>query len=444
MRQVVIAGRPNVGKSTLFNRLAGRRHALTHDLPGMTRDRISAIATLLDGREYELIDTGGLEYGVDPVSAFASEIRQQAERALETADLVLFVVDGNAGVVPEDEEVAQRLRPHTEKIILVVNKIDTTAARQGEGEFYRLGFGQLISISAEHGTNVEDLEEEIGARLPAEEGEVEGEKTEDRPVALAIIGRPNVGKSSLLNRLVGDERVVVSSIAGTTRDAIDEFVQRAGRNYLLIDTAGIRRKAKTTEGAEKLAVISSLKAIKRSDIALVMIDAVEGVTGQDATIASYADEEGKGAMILVNKWDLVEAEQDTAKLVEKSIRGKLKFLAYAPIEFISAKSGRRVEKLFDKIDRIAESYRARFRTSELNEILARAVAKHSPPAEQGKPRRFYYATQVRSSPPTIALFSSLEDPLHFSYRRFLENQFREALGLYGVPIRLVVRGRKGM
>ncbi len=443
MRRVVIIGRPNVGKSSLFNRLAGRRRALIHDMPGMTRDRISEMAKLEDGRTFELIDTGGLEYGENPLSAFAGEIRGQAMRAVETADVILFVVDGDAGLLPEDEEIARELRPHAEKVILVVNKLDKRTAQEGEPEFYALGLEPLIAISAEHGLAFEDLTEEIATRLPDEPSEAE-EDDEERPVRLAIIGRPNVGKSSLLNRLVGDERAVVSPIAGTTRDAVDEMIVRDGRRYQIIDTAGIRKKAKTTEGAEKLAVISALKAIERADIALVMLDAIEGATAQDATVAGYAEKEGKGAMILVNKWDLVEAEQDTAKLVEQGIRAKLKFLAYAPMEFISAKSGRRVEKLFDKIDRIAASHRARFKTSELNEILARAVAKHSPPAVNGRPRRFYYATQLKASPTTIALFSNIDEPLHFSYKRYLDNQFREALSLYGTPVHLIVRGRKGM
>ncbi|HVR42089.1 MAG TPA: ribosome biogenesis GTPase Der [Thermoanaerobaculia bacterium] len=443
MNRVVIVGRPNVGKSTLFNRLAGRRRALIHDMPGMTRDRISALSSLADGRSFELIDTGGLEYGQNPLSAFAGEIREQALRAIETASVIVFVVDGTAGSMPEDEEIATELRPHAEKVVVVVNKIDTGSARDSAGEFYALGFERLIAVSAEHGINLDELEQELAKRLPHDPDEAEaGDETS--PVRLSIIGRPNVGKSSLLNRLAGSERVVVSSIAGTTRDAVDEWIERGGRRYLVIDTAGIRRKGKTTDGAEKLAVISALKAVRRSEVALVMIDAVEGVTAQDATVAGYAEEEGKGALILVNKWDLVEAEQDTAKRVEETIRSKLKFLQYAPVEFISAKTGRRVDKLFDQIDRIAESHRARFRTSELNQILAAAVAKHSPPSVDGKGRKFYYATQLRSGPPTIALFSNVEQPLHFSYKRFLENQFREALGLVGTPVRLVVRGRRGM
>jgi GTP-binding protein len=281
----------------------------------MTRDRISEIAKLTDGRTFELIDTGGLEYGENPLSAFAGEIREQARRAIETADAILFVVDGEAGLLPEDEEIARDLRPASDRVVVVVNKIDTRVAQESQGEFYALGFETVITVSAEHGTNMEELGDEIGARLPDAPEESE-EDDENRPIRVAIIGRPNVGKSSLLNRLVGDERAVVSDIAGTTRDAIDELVERDGRRYLFIDTAGIRRKGKTTEQAEKLAVISSLRAIARAEIALVMIEAVEGVTAQDATVAGYAEKEGASALILVNKWDLVDAEQDTARKVE--------------------------------------------------------------------------------------------------------------------------------
>jgi GTP-binding protein len=261
---------------------------------------------------------------------------------------------------------------------------------------------------------------------------------------VAIIGRPNVGKSSLLNRLTNEERSVVSPISGTTRDAIDEEIERNGRRYVIIDTAGIRRKGKTTDEAEKLAVISARKAIERCEIALVMIDAVDGVTAQDATVAGYAEDAGKAAMLLVNKWDAAEHEQDDSKKFEEHVRFKMKFLAYAPIEFISAKTGRRVEKVFPKIDQIVAGYRQKFRTSELNQILERAVQAHNPPVVRGRPRRFYYATQLKSGPPTFALFSNSDEPLHFSYRRYLENQFREHFGLVGVPIHFVIRARKGM
>jgi len=443
MKRVVIVGRPNVGKSTLFNRLAGKRRALIHDLPGMTRDRLSEVLTLDDGRRYELTDTGGLEYGDTPMSAYAGEIRAQAKRALEGADLILFVVDGAAGVLPEDRDIAQDLRSDADRVIVLVNKVDRKDADEAVNEFYELGLERLMPISAEHGVGTDDLIDVIEEILPPEEAEELGED-ENAPVRLAIIGRPNVGKSSLLNRLTNEERAVVSPISGTTRDAIDSELLRDGKRYIVIDTAGIRRKGKTTDEAEKLAVISARKAIERCEIALVMIDAVDGVTAQDATVAGYADEAGKAALILVNKWDAGEHTQDDAKKFEEDIRFKLKFLSYAPVEFISAKTGRRVEKIFPRIDEIAVSYRKRFRTSELNQILERAVAQHNPPTVRGRPRRFYYATQLKTQPPTIALFCNVDEPLHFSYRRYLENQFREAFGLVGCPVRFVLRARKGM
>ncbi len=443
MKRIVIVGRPNVGKSTLFNRLAGRRRALTHDLPGMTRDRLSDIVTLDDGRTYELTDTGGLEYGETPMSAFAGEIKAQAQRALEEADFVLFVVDGAAGLLAEDRDIAEELRPVAAKTVLIVNKTDRKDAEASVPEFYELGLERVFPISAEHGDGIQDLIDAISEIVPdLSDEESAGEAS--APLRVAIIGRPNVGKSSLLNRLLNEERAVVSPISGTTRDAIDSEIERNGKRYLIIDTAGIRRKGKTTDEAEKLAVISARKAIERCELALVIIDATEGVTAQDATVAGYADEAGKAALILVNKWDVDEHAQDDAKKFEEMVRFRLKFLQYAPLEFISAKSGRRVEKIFPKIDTIAAGYRGRFRTSELNQILEKVVRGHQPPAVKGRPRRFYYCTQLKSGPPTFALFSNISEPLHFSYRRYLDNQFREALGLVGCPVHFVVRAREGM
>jgi GTPase len=445
LKRIVIVGRPNVGKSTLFNRLAGKRRALTHDLPGMTRDRLSEIVSLDDGRRYELTDTGGLEYGDSPMSAFATEIRAQATRALRDADMILFVVDGSAGVLPEDRDIAQDLRSEASKTVLLVNKVDRRDAEESVNEFWSLGFERMIPISAEHGgEGIDELFDAIGEVVPAESAEEEEEEDENAPIRVAIIGRPNVGKSSLLNKLTNEERAVVSPVSGTTRDAIDSEIVRDGRRYLIIDTAGIRRKGKTTDEAEKLAVISARKAIERAEVALVMIDAVDGVTAQDAHVAGYAEEAGKAALLLVNKWDIGEHEQDEYKKFEDRVRFQMKFLAYAPLEFISAKTGRRVEKIFPRIDQIAAGYRKRFRTSELNEILERAVRNHNPPSVKGKPRRFYYATQLKTQPPTIALFSNTDEQLHFSYRRYLENQFREELGLIGTPVHFVIRARKGM
>jgi GTPase len=444
VKKIVIVGRPNVGKSTLFNRLAGKRRALTHDLPGMTRDRLSDVVTLDDGRRYELTDTGGLEYGESPMSAFADEIKAQAERALDDADFILFVVDGAAGILSEDRDIAQQLRSVAAKTLLVVNKTDRRDAEANVPEFYELGFERVLPMSAEHGAGLQELTDELEAIVSDESLEENEADEADAPIRVAIIGRPNVGKSSLLNRLLNEERAVVSPISGTTRDAIDSEIMRDGKRYLIIDTAGIRRKGKTTDEAEKLAVISARKAIERAEIALVVIDAVDGVTGQDATVAGYADEAGKAALVLVNKWDVGEHTQDESKKFEDTVRFKLKFLQYAPLEFISAKSGRRVEKIFPRIDTIVEGYRRRFRTSELNQILERAIRQHQPPSVKGKPRRFYYCTQLRPAPPTFALFSNVDEPLHFSYRRYLDNQFREALGLVGCPLHFVIRARTGM
>jgi GTP-binding protein len=444
LKKVVIVGRPNVGKSTLFNRLAGKRRALTHDLPGMTRDRLTDVVELDDGRRYELTDTGGLEYGDSPMSAFAGEIRDQAQRALREADFILFVVDGAAGLLAEDRDIAQELRSEASKTVLVVNKTDRKDAEEAVPEFWELGFERLLAISAEHGGGVDDVMDAIGEIVPPlEEGEGE-EDDENAPVRIAIIGRPNVGKSSLLNKLTQEERSVVSPISGTTRDAIDSEIVRNGKQYTLIDTAGIRRKGKTTDEAEKLAVISARKAIERCEIALVMIDATDGATGQDATVAGYAEDAGKAAVILVNKWDVGEHDPDDYKRFEEKLRFMLKFLSYAPLLFISAKTGRNVEKIFPKIDQITQGYRRKFRTSELNAVLERAVQAHHAPTVRGKPRRFYYVTQLKSGPPTFALFSNVDEPLHFSYRRYLENQFRDAFNLVGCPIHFVIRARKGM
>ena len=394
-----------------------------------------------DGRRYELTDTGGLEYGHSPLSAYADEIRAQATRAADEADLILFVVDGAAGVMPEDRDIAQQLRPSASRTLLLVNKTDRRDAEERVNDFYELGYERLIPISAEHGRGIDEVVDAIGEVVSLSEEEA---PRAEEPVPIAIIGRPNVGKSSLLNRLLNEERAVVSPISGTTRDAIDSEIEHNGRRYVIIDTAGIRRKGKTSDEAEKLAVISARKAIERCEIALVMLDATEGVAAQDATVAGYAEEAGKAAMLLVNKWDAAQHEPDDYKKFEEQIRFKLKFLPYAPVEFISAKTGRRVEKIFQRVDQIIEGYRKRFRTSELNTILERALAEHQPPAIRGRPRRFYYATQLKTRPPTIALFSNTDEPLHFSYRRYLENQFRDALGLVGCPIHLVIRARKGM
>jgi len=378
------------------------------------------------------------------MSEFATEIREQAQAAIDESDLVLFVVDGPDGVVSEDRDIASALREGSRNVVVVVNKIDRHIGEASVNEFHELGFSSLVAISAEHGTNIEQVIDIISDMVPPLDATTEEEAISDA-VRVAIIGRPNVGKSSLLNRMMGKQRVVVSEISGTTRDAIDERLEREGKSYLIIDTAGIRRKGKTTDEAEKLSVISARKAIERAEVVILVVDGLEGITAQDAHVAGYAEEEGRAAIIVVNKWDAVERTETLTKEFESSVRRRLKFLEYAPLEFISAKYGRRVEKLFARIDEIAQNYRARFRTARLNEILEKAINAHHPPtAKRGKQRRFYYATQLKAAPPTIGLFSNVAEPIHFSYRRYLENQFREALGLHGTPIHFVIRGRKGM
>jgi GTP-binding protein len=377
------------------------------------------------------------------MSAFAGEIREQATRALREADFILFVVDGAAGLLAEDRDIAQELRRDAAKTVLIVNKTDRKDAAEAVDEFWELGLERVMPMSAEHGDGVDDVIDAISEIVPPESAQEE-EEDENAPVRVAIIGRPNVGKSSLLNKLTAQERAVVSPISGTTRDAIDSPIERNGKPYLLIDTAGIRRKGKTTDEAEKLAVMSARRAIERCEIALAIFDATEGATSQDATVAGYAEDAGKAALILVNKWDVGEHAQDDYRKFEDELRRKLKFLSYAPLLFISAKTGRNVEKIFPQIDRIVAAYRKKFRTSELNEILERAVIAHNPPVVKGKPRRFYYVTQLKSGPPTFALFSNTDEPLHFSYRRYLENQFRDTLGLVGCPVHFVIRARKGM
>ena len=399
LKHVVIVGRPNVGKSTLFNRIAGKRRALIHDLPGMTRDRLTDIVELDSGRRFELTDTGGLEYGDTPMSAYADEIKAQARRAVESADLILFVLDGSAGILPEDRDIATDLRREAARTIVIVNKIDRRDAEEAVNDFYELGFERLLPLSAEHGTGLDDLLDAITEILPADSALAEDEEAADAPIRVAIIGRPNVGKSSLLNRLTNEERAVVSPISGTTRDAIDSEILRNGRRYLLIDTAGIRRKGKTTDEAEKLAVISARKAIERCEIALVMFDANDGPTAQDAHVAGYAEEAGRAAMILVNKWDVGEHAQDDAKKFEDMVRFKLKFLPYAPLEFISAKTGRAVQKLVPAMETALASWDSRIATGPLNTWVKEIVAATPPPVVVPPvviPETYTYAPAVSS------------------------------------------------
>ena len=440
---VAICGRPNVGKSTLFNRLTRSRTALVHDLPGMTRDRSYGHVTCLDEvgdpeEVFDLVDTGGLDYeGEDVITA---GITRMAQEALREAHVLLLVVDSHDGCNPIDGEIAHRLHDQGKPSILVINKIDGTKGGSPDGEFYALGFDEIHIISAAHGTGVPELLDAVRARLPfhrtPEEAALHEAADERR---FAILGRPNVGKSSLCNRLLGYERSLVSEVAGTTRDTVDTVFTVDNRLYRLIDTAGIRRKGKTSEGAELLSIVKARQAMARADVSLLLIDAVEGVTHQDAVIAGYAQEAGAAVVLVVNKWDLVEKDTYTSIDMEEKMRFQLGFLQHAPMIFISALSGQRVPKLFEHIDRVAEAHAKRIPTAKLNAFLEDSVRAMSPHAVDGKLPRLYFMTQVGVRPPTFVIRANTDRGLHFSYMRFLENRLREEFDLTGTPLRLSVQ-----
>lgn len=431
-----IIGRPNVGKSTLFNKLIGKRVAIVEDVPGVTRDRIYGDAEWLNYK-FKLIDTGGIEPESEDI--ILKQMKRQAELAVELADVIIFIVDGKEGVTPADYEVAEMLRKSTKPVILVVNKIDNMSLESNKYEFYNLGIGDPISISASLGLGIGDMLDEIVKNL----SEVsDGEDEDEAEIKVAIAGKPNVGKSSLLNRLAGEERVIVSDIPGTTRDAIDSYIEIGEDRFLFIDTAGMRRKAKVKEEVERYSVIRSLAAIERADVCLVMIDAEEGVTEQDEKIAGYAHESGKAIIIVVNKWDLIEKNDKTTEEFTKKIRVALSFISYAPIVFISVKTGQRMQKLIESIKYVAAQHSSRIKTGVLNEVIAQAVMMKQPPVEKGKLLRIYYITQVSTKPPTFVIFVNYEEAIHFSYERYLENQIRQHLGLEGTPIRFIYRKKK--
>lgn len=431
---VAIVGRPNVGKSSLFNRIVGQRIAIVEGEPGITRDRIYA-QTEWGGRRFALVDTGGIDYGVE--EGFGALAREQAERAMEEADLLLFVVDARDGLLPADREVADALRRTDKPVLLVVNKVDDGRLMSTVAEFYALGLGEPIPVSAEHGRGIGDLLDRAMARLPREHDEerIEGE------VRIAVIGRPNVGKSSLVNRLVGEERSIVSDIPGTTRDAIDTTVERDGTLFTLVDTAGIRRQSRIEQAVERYSVIRALRAVDRSDVCLMLLDATELVTDQDKRIAGYAHEAGKGMIIVVNKWDLVEKDGTTMNRFEEKIRREMGFLSYAPILFISAKTGQRVHHIFELALYVANQHALRIPTGRLNEALHEATMKRQPPTDKGKRLRILYGTQVGVKPPTFAVFVNDPKLVHYSYLRYLENEFRERFGFVGTPIVLRLRQR---
>lgn len=453
MRKPIVAlvGRPNVGKSTLFNRLAGEPLAIVDDTPGTTRDRLMAESEW-NGRYFFVVDTGGIDPttgGKEALSIgsadYIQQIRQQAELAIREADVVLFLTDATSGVTPADQEVAQILRrnqkmiegkPHP-PVFLVVNKADNQTFRSGAAEFYELGIGQPYPISALHGTGTGDLLDDLVASFPAET-----EEEEDDSVKIAILGKPNVGKSSLLNRLVGEERSIVSPIAGTTRDAVDTKIVYEGIEITLIDTAGIRRRGKIEPGVEKYSVIRSMRAIERADVALLMIDATTGITAQDAHIAGYILEAQKSTVVLVNKWDAVEKDNFTMQNYTRRIRQELNFIDYVPILFISAKTGQRVDQVLPLALKVQEERLARLTTAQLNRILHNAQDAHHATSRTGKSLRIYYGTQVRSDPPTFLIYVNDPKLAHFTYLRYLENAIRKEYPFTGTPIRLVLKPRR--
>ena len=433
---VAIVGRPNVGKSTLFNVLAGSRIAIIEDTPGVTRDRIYADVEW-SGRSFTLIDTGGIE--PDAKDIILSQMREQAQIAIDTADVILFLTDFHQGLVDADAKVADMLRRSHKSVLLVVNKVDNFIKDEaGVYEFYNLGIGDPHPISAANRTGIGDLLDEVLKDLPqAQPGEME----DDRP-KVAIVGKPNVGKSSLINALLGENRLIVSDIAGTTRDAVDAVVKHNGREYVFIDTAGLRRKNKIKEDLEHYMIVRAVTAVERADIAVLVIDAKEGVTEQDAKIAGIAHERGKGIIVAVNKWDAIEKDNSSVKKFTDRIRNTLSFMPYADIMFISAKTGQRIQKLYDEIDTVLDSSKRRVATGVLNEILSEATAMQQPPTDKGKRLRCYYMTQVSVAPPTFVLFVNDTKLAHFSYMRYIENQIRETFGFKGTAIRILVREKK--
>jgi GTP-binding protein len=447
---VALVGRPNVGKSTLFNRIVGQRRAIVEDIPGTTRDRLYD-DTEWNGIPFTVVDTGGLEivesqkqreprHEPQPLSTasvgFIEEIRRQAEIAIDEADVVIMLVDAVDGPTPADEDVADVLRRSNKPVLVAANKAENEARRQAAFEFYALGLGEVYPISALHGLGVGDLLDEVVRSLPVVE-----EEEEPEALKIALVGRPNVGKSSLLNKLLGQERAIVSEIPGTTRDAIDTYLEWEGMPIVLIDTAGIRRRGRIERGLEQYSVLRALRAIQRADVVLLLVEATEMVTAQDAHIAGYILEAAKSVVVVVNKWDLVE--KDTYTMIEytKHIRADLKFLDYVPVLFISALTGQRVNKVLPTALRIQKERLVRIPTAELNRIMVKAVARHSPPSKRGKRLKFYYATQAGVDPPTFVFF--INDPrlVHFSYRRYIENQLRERYGFEGTPLKLNFRKR---
>ncbi|MFC3781375.1 ribosome biogenesis GTPase Der [Bacillus chungangensis] len=430
---IAIVGRPNVGKSTIFNRIVGERISIVEDIPGVTRDRIYSSAEWLT-HEFNLIDTGGIDIGDEP---FLEQIRQQAEIAIEEADVIIFITNGREGVTTADEQVAKILYRSKKPVVLAVNKVDNPEMRDQIYDFYALGFGEPFPISGAHGLGLGDLLDEAVKHFPNEEAIDYNEDV----IKFCLIGRPNVGKSSLVNAILGEERVIVSDIAGTTRDAIDSPYTYGEKEYVIIDTAGMRKKGKVYESTEKYSVLRALRAIERSDVVLVVLNAEEGIREQDKKIAGYADEAGRAVIIVVNKWDTIEKDDRTMKLFEEQIRDHFQFLSYAPIVFLSAVTKKRLKTLLPVINTVSENHAMRIQSSVLNEVIQDAVAMNPTPTDRGRRLRIYYATQVAVKPPTFVIFVNDTELMHFSYQRFLENRIRDAFMFEGTPIRIIARKR---
>lgn len=430
---IAIVGKPNVGKSTIFNRIIGERVSIVEDTPGITRDRIYSSGEWLT-HDFNLIDTGGIDLGDEP---FQQQIRAQAEVAIDEADVIIFMVNGREGVTQADEMVAKILYKSNKPVVLAVNKIDNPEMRSEIYDFYSLGFGEPFPISGSHGLGLGDLLDEAAKHFP----EDDEPDYDDETIRLSLIGRPNVGKSSLINAILGEERVIVSPIAGTTRDAIDTIYTYDDQEYVLIDTAGMRKKGKVYESIEKYSVLRALKAIERSNVVLVVIDAEEGIIEQDKKVAGYAHEAGKAIVIVVNKWDTVEKDSKTMKKFEEKVRDNFQFLDYAPIAFVSALEKSRLKTLFPLITMADENHRKRVQSSTLNEVITDAVAMNPTPTDNGRRLNIFYATQVAIQPPTFVIFVNDVELMHFSYKRFLENRIRDAFGYEGTPVHLISRKR---
>ena len=434
---VAVVGRPNVGKSTLFNRIVGKRMSIVDDTPGVTRDRIYAKAEWL-GKEFMLVDTGGIE--PDSKDVILSQMRMQAQLAIDKADVIIFVTDVTSGVTANDADVAAMLQKSGKPVVLCVNKCDGIGEVPPEFyEFYNLGLGDPIAVSSVHGHGTGDLLDAVFENMPEENPQ--REYSEDA-IKVAVIGKPNAGKSSLVNKIAGEQRMIVSNIAGTTRDAVDTVIERDGQEYVLIDTAGIRRKSKVNEQIEKYSVLRAYMAIDRADVCVIMIDATEGFTEQDSKVAGYAHEQGKASVIAINKWDAVEKDDKTIYKMTEKIKQTLAYMPYAEFVFISAKTGQRLDKLFELIDMIIENQSMRIATGVLNEILAEAVAMQQPPSDKGRRLKIFYMTQISVKPPTFVVFVNDKKLMHYSYTRYIENQIRNAFGFRGTPLRFIIRERK--